>query len=121
MPRAALGCQKIGTEIIVIGGCEGYGSCRSTTEIYSSESDTWTPGPEIPSPIPTIGYIHSSIQFLPGEDTFVVYGGFVAGEVRDTIMKFDPVNREFVVLEETLQTARSTSVLVHVPATFACG
>ena len=101
-------CGRAGRFIVVVGGCCKAES-KTTSEIFSLDSLTWTTGPGVP-PIPDGKFYSSSVNQL--EDTFYLLGGYGANTL---VYEFDPEFFTWKLREERLETARRSHALVSIP------
>ena len=93
-----------GHEVVVAGGDQ-----LKSSEILDLNTNQWRRGPDLP--IQTRLQWPSSVQFL---DSFLVVGGADL-EYQDTIIKFDPINYEWMILPQKLQNPRALFTAFLVP------
>ena len=118
--RAMHGCNLAGGgQIVVVGGYNGNGYLGSS-EIYSPTTNAWSRGPGLPEGIGTLHNIGSATVQLPFENTFAIFGGEAKGQPSDMIVEYDPIEGEWVILEERLKLARLNHVAIRVPHSFNC-
>ena len=110
-PRCAHSCVRAGSNIIVVGGL-GSGEAKTTSEIFSLDSLSWTTGPGVP---PTANGQFGDSAVCQLEDTFYLLGGYDDNSYLDTVYEFDPKFFTWKLKEERLETARDDHALVPIP------
>ena len=109
--QAAAGLVRFpnGTEVVVLAG--GFG--KRTSEIFWIESQTWTPGPDLPVNSP--GF-HTNACVVQEDTTFLIVGG--AGYEGTWLIRFNVDTGDWDVLPEKLLQPRSLSACFYVPNDF---
>ena len=54
--RASFGCSILNNSLIVIGGYLNKTEITDSVEVYDSQTDVWSKGPNLPLPLSRFGY-----------------------------------------------------------------
>ena len=92
------------TQVLVIAGGNGLNS----SEIFSLERKTWQPGPDLPV---DMVYNGQSVQY---RDSFLIVGGRNSSYSK-SIIRFDAIKEDWVILEQELATARDQFAAFTIP------
>ena len=107
-------CGLAGKNIVVVGGVTDDDSGEATSEIFSTDSLTWSMGPGTPN-----GKLFYRAPTVPHGNSFLVVGGYDESAHLDTIYEFDATNIAWIQREERLETARRYLVALALPSDVA--
>ena len=86
--------------VVVAGGNPGFEEVLSRSAILDVSTGVWSPGPDLPQPM-AFGTV------VPTEESFLIVGGADVDDIDlDTILMFDALNMEWVILEQRLSSPK---------------